>query len=406
VKLDWAPAAKTARNSLRLRSGGVIYAYLLLVGLLTLNTAMQGKPFYLSPLNVSNVLDQSSLIGLMAIFMTLVLISGNFDLSVASTAALSGAVALSLIDRTGPAVAILAGLAVGAVVGVINGLLVQKVGVNAFIVTLGTMTVVRGADLALLQGQSISPEDQFFYELATTKRTVPVWAVIASAVVLVVLAALRIRKVRHGRRIVDGISLVLMLNALALVAVALLVPALLTQVASVWVLLTAMVLVMLFLRFTIPGRYLYATGSNEEAARLAGVNVDRYKIGVFIAMGMAAALAGLLYSGKFNSMDPNSLTGSELTVLASAILGGTSLQGGSGYATKSVVGTLILFTLANGFNVLNLGPNYQYLVQGAVLVAAATLYTVTSRKKKHSSVKGESSLPPAPIVPADSAHVG
>jgi D-xylose transport system permease protein len=104
------------------------------------------------------------------------------------------------------------------------------------------------------------------------------------------------------------------------------------------------------------------------------------KMGAFVLNGLIAAVVGMLYAGKFNSVDPTVLTGGELTVIAAAILGGTSLFGGSGYVAKSVVGTLILFTLSNGFNVLNIGSNYQNLVQGAVLVAAASLYTATSSK--------------------------
>jgi D-xylose transport system permease protein len=96
--------------------------------------------------------------------------------------------------------------------------------------------------------------------------------------------------------------------------------------------------------------------------------------------GFVAAGVGVLYAGKFNSVDPTLLTGSELTVIAAAVLGGTSLFGGSGYVSKSVIGTLILFTLSNGFNVLNIGSNYQNVVQGSVLVAAAALYTATSAR--------------------------
>jgi D-xylose transport system permease protein len=155
---------------------------------------------------------------------------------------------------------------------------------------------------------------------------------------------------------------------------------LLNETAPVWIMIGLTVLTSLVLRYTVVGRNLYAVGGNPEAARLSGINVDRYKMAALVLNGFVAAGVGVLYAGKFNSVDPTLLTGSELTVIAAAVLGGTSLFGGSGYVSKSVIGTLILFTLSNGFNVLNIGSNYQNVVQGSVLVAAAALYTATSAR--------------------------
>jgi D-xylose transport system permease protein len=155
------------------------------------------------------------------------------------------------------------------------------------------------------------------------------------------------------------------------------------------------VAVSLGLRFLVPGRKLYAVGSNPEAARLSGINVNFYKMAPFVLSGIAAAAVGLIYAGRFNSVDPNALTGTELTVIAAAILGGTSLFGGAGYVGKSVLGTVVLFTLSNGFNMLNLGSNYQYVVQGVVLIAASAVYTVASRSRRKQKT---AALPPATPV--------
>jgi D-xylose transport system permease protein len=157
-------------------------------------------------------------------------------------------------------------------------------------------------------------------------------------------------------------------------------PLLLNETLPVWIMIGLTVITSLVLRYTVVGRNLYAVGGNPEAARLSGINVDRYKMTAFVLNGFVAAGVGVLYAGKFNSVDPTLLTGTELTVIAAAVLGGTSLFGGSGYVAKSVVGTLILFTLSNGFNVLNIGSNYQNVVQGSVLVAAAALYTASSAR--------------------------
>jgi D-xylose transport system permease protein len=162
------------------------------------------------------------------------------------------------------------------------------------------------------------------------------------------------------------------------------------------------VAVSIALRFLVAGRNLYAVGSNAEAARLSGINVSLYKMMPFVLSGLASAVVGLLYAGQFNSVDPSALTGTELTVIAAAILGGTSLFGGAGYVAKSVLGTLVLFTLSNGFNVLNLGSNYQYVVQGAVLIAASAVYMIAAKSPKRRNAHRQDHEAPDPSTPADS----
>ncbi|MCU1682316.1 MAG: transporter permease [Amycolatopsis sp.] len=370
------------RRALSPRSAGVVYALLLLVAVLTITTSAQGRPPYLSSVNLSNILDQASLIGILAIFMTLTLITGNFDLSVASTAALAGTVALKLVDQYGALVALFGALLTGAVVGFVNAVLVQKVGVNAFIVTLGTLTAVRGVVQAILVGQSITATNSSFHDFATARWSLPlVVAVVIAALLLIAAVVLSLRKESRLAGLVGTAPLSLSGVALGFVAIA--QPKMLTQTAPVWIMLALTVVVSVVLRHTVVGRNLYATGGNSEAARLSGISVDRYKMGAFVLNGVVAAAVGVLYAGRFNSVDPTVLTGGELTVIAAAVLGGTSLLGGSGFVAKSVVGTLILFTLSNGFNVLNIGSNYQNVVQGGVLVAAATLYTATSSRRRN-----------------------
>jgi D-xylose transport system permease protein len=367
------------RRALSLRSSGVLYALLVLVAVLSVTSSVQGRPNYLSSVNISNILDQSSLIGILAIFMTVVLITGNFDLSVASTAALAGTIALKLVDHHGAAVALVAALLAGLLVGFVNAVLVQKVGVNAFIVTLGTLTAVRGVVQAILSGQSITANNAAFLTFETARWTAPrpLVIVVGFALLALVIVAF-LRSPKRSRAL--GTKVMVGLTGAVVLAIGLGDPRLLTETASVWLLLSLTVLTSAVLRFTLVGRNLYAVGGNPEAARLSGVNVDRYKMGAFVLNGLVAAGVGVLYAGKFNSVDPTVLTGGELTVIAAAVLGGTSLLGGSGFVAKSVIGTLILFTLSNGFNVLNIGSNYQDVVQGGVLVAAAALYTASSAR--------------------------
>ena len=366
------------RRALAPRSAGVVYALIALVLVLTITSSAQSRLSYLSSVNVSNILDQASLTGILAIFMTVVLITGNFDLSVASTAALAGTVALKLIDQYGAVIALLAALLTGVLVGLINGVLVQKVGVNAFIVTLGTLTAVRGVVQALLNGQSITATNTVFEQAETARWTLPVGVAIVAGMLLIAAGA--VPTVRARRRMLTAGNVMLICGGAAFLAIGAFRPLLLNETVPVWIMIVLAVITSLVLRYTVVGRNLYAVGGNPEAARLSGINVDRYKINAFVLNGFVAAGVGVLYAGKFNSVDPTLLTGSELTVIAAAVLGGTSLFGGSGYVAKSVVGTLILFTLSNGFNVLNIGANYQNVVQGSVLVAAAALYTATSAR--------------------------
>ena len=387
---------------LRPQRAGVVYALILLVAVLVVTTAAKGQPAYLSSVNVSNILSQAAPDAILAVFMTIVLISGNFDLSVASVAALAAALALKTIDSIGTAPAVLLALAVGAVIGTINAVLVQKIGVNAFIVTLGGMTAVRGVVLIALDGQSVTAQSRSLVTLDNTLLRVPGPVALVAGVLLLALAALRLRRSTGATAPpLDGFFLALVAAAVLTVAVPIAAPAMLTQPLPVWLMLWVTAGVSVALRFLVPGRNLYAVGSNAEAARLSGIKVDRYKMVPFVLTGLASAGVGLLYAGRFNSVDPNGLTGTELTVIAAAILGGTSLFGGAGYVGKSVLGTVVLFTLSNGFNVINLGANYQYLVQGAVLVAASAVYTIAARSRRGPGRAAAAGPDAGSTVPAD-----
>ncbi|HEY2642533.1 MAG TPA: ABC transporter permease [Galbitalea sp.] len=385
---------RSASQSLRPQRAGVVYALILLVLILVITTIAIGQPPYLSSTNISNILGQVAPDAILAVFMTIVLISGNFDLSVASVAALSAAIALETIDTIGTVPAILISLAVGAVVGFANAVLVQKVGVNAFIVTLGAMTAVRGVVLIVLNGESVTAKSEALVTIDDVVWSVPFWVGALVGIALLALAAFRFTQARRVTALpLDGFFVALIVSGVLLLIVSFVAPELLTQPLPVWLMVFVTVGVSLGLRFLVPGRKLYAVGSNPEAARLSGINVDFYKMAPFVLSGLAAAAVGLIYAGRFNSVDPNALTGTELTVIAACILGGTSLFGGAGYVGKSVLGTVILFTLSNGFNMLNLGSNYQYVVQGLVLIAASAVYTVASRSRSRRKLVAPTTTP-------------
>jgi D-xylose transport system permease protein len=136
------------------------------------------------------------------------------------------------------------------------------------------------------------------------------------------------------------------------------------------------------LSMTNVGRRVYAVGGNPEAARLSGINVKRYKMAGFILCSAAAGFGGVLFGSRLGAVNPTAMQGAELTVIASAILGGTSLFGGAGSVIKTLAGALLLFTLTNGFNILNLGANYQGVIEGTVVVTAAAIYTVGGNRRR------------------------
>ncbi|MHC2459781.1 D-xylose transport system permease protein [Rhizobium leguminosarum] len=376
LKTDW-------KHILSLREMGVYYALLLLVVVLSLTTAYLGRANYLSLLNVTNVLYQASLIGIMAVAMTVILISGNFDLSVASVAALSAAVFVGNADAIGfgPAFAVAMAAAIGS--GLLNGAIVQFLGINAFIVTLGTMTALRGLVLLYTNGYALSAEntDVIAAMQAFEGGRINVGPVVLALGVLSLGGGLA--KLMQAQRSValSPAAVGLTLVGLLTIILSWMTSAKLMLPKPVLYLLAFTTIVWITLTFTMVGRRLYAVGGNAEAARLSGINVLRYKIVAFVLCSAAAGFAGILFASRLRSINPGGLSGAELTVIAAAILGGTSLFGGAGSVIKTLAGALLLFSLSNGFNILNLGANYQGLIEGIVVVVAAAIYTVGGKKR-------------------------
>lgn len=250
----------------------------------------------------------------------------------------------------------------GLALGLTNGILVQIVGINAFIVTLGTLTAVRGLVLLLTNGNSIDATSTALSPLSGPGPALnPQLLAVVAGLLTVGGGVWAARGRLRAERAPISAAHVLMIAGGAALAVAgkFLFATSWTLTTPVYLLASFTAAAWAVLRFTVAGRRLYATGGNAEAARLSGIAVNGYKIAAFALSGLAAASVGIIYAGKFNAINPNALTGTELTVLAAAILGGTSLFGGSGSVVKSVIGALILYTLSNGFNILNLGANYR-----------------------------------------------
>lgn len=290
------------------------YAVLLAVVALFVLLSVLSDPF-LTRQNLLNLLEQSAALGIIAVAGTLVLIAGGFDLSVGSTFALAGVLAAQSSNGINPAAGLLLGVLAGMAVGVVNGGLVTSARINPFIATLATAIMVRGAALVATGGFLVNVTDEGFRAL--------------------------------GRAQLFGVPASVL----------------------IWV---AFSLVMVFLlsRTTL-GRYIYASGGNEEAARLSGVRVDLVRTTTFVLSGLAAGLAGILSASRVGTGQADAGVGLELTAVAAIVVGGTSIRGGEGAVWRTIVGVLLLSLLGNGFNLLGWDPVYQNIVFGGVILFAA-----------------------------------
>ena len=287
-----------------------------LLALCLLLTAL--TPYFLTVSNLLNVMEQTSINAVIAVGMTFVILSGGIDLSVGSLVALSGVVMASALQAGAPIpVALLAGLLTGALCGLVNGGLVTLGRLPPFIATLGMMSVARGAALLLTDGRPVSGFEAGFRSLAT------------------------------GR--VVGVP----------------VPVLVT--------LAVYVLAHLVLTRTRFGRYVYAIGGNEEATRLSGVPVRFHKTMVYALSGLVSALAAAVLTARLNSAQPIAGMMYELDAIAATVIGGTSLLGGQGRVSGTLIGALIMGVLRNGLNLLGISSFLQQVVIGLVIVGAVLL---------------------------------
>ena len=298
-----------------------------LIGLLVLSAVLWAlTPHFLTIANMLNVAQQTSINAIVAVGMTYVILSGGIDLSVGSIVALSGVVLGTLLQADQPlAVALLGALAVGTACGLVNGLLITWGGLPPFIVTLGMMSIARGAALVFTEGRPVSGFDEGFRSLATGQ--------------------------------------VAMIPAP--------VAAMLLVYAAAHVLLTR----------TTFGRYVYAIGGNEEAARLSGVRVRMHKTFIYGWAGLMSAVAAVILTARLNSAQPIAGMMYELDAIAATVIGGTSLMGGEGTLIGTLIGALIMGVLRNGLNLLGVSSFLQQIIIGGVIVGAVLVDTLLKRHR-------------------------
>lgn len=303
-----------------LRSAGVLTgaaALFLVFSVLT-------SSFY-QPANLIDIMLQSAINCIVAVAMTLVIMTKGIDLSVGSIVGLSSIVAADVMQTQGVALAVAAGLGTGLVCGLVNGLLIAKLRLPDFIVTLGTLSVFRGAALIYTNGQPIYGLPDTFRDIfAGTVLHIPTPVVLAVAVAAA------------------GFLLV---------------------------------------RYTTFGERVIAVGGNEEAARLSGINIDAVKISVYALSGTLSALAGMVLIARIGAAEPIGGSGFELQAIGSAVIGGASLFGGIGNPLGSLVGALMLGALQNGLTLLNVPAFWQYVAAGSVVILAVYADQATRRRR-------------------------
>jgi ribose/xylose/arabinose/galactoside ABC-type transport system permease subunit len=280
---------------------------------------------FLTSANLTDIARAASFTLIVAVAATFVLISGSIDLSVGSIFGLGGVICgLALQDGWPVVAAIVVGLGAGAAVGAINGFIIVKLGVPALITTLGSLYAVSGLVLVLTTGNPV-------YDLPANFNSI-------------------------GQGELLGLP------------------------NPVWIALGVVVLAQVCLSRTVFGRQLYSVGGSERAAYLAGAPIRRIRFSVFVLSGTAAALGGVLIAARVGSAQVNAGQGLELTVIAAAIIGGTSLFGGSGNVIGTVLGALLIGLIANGLVLASIDPFWQNIVVGTIIVVAVGLDTWRRRR--------------------------
>ncbi|SHO57363.1 ribose ABC transporter permease [Vibrio quintilis] len=277
------------------------------------------NPHFFTVDNLLNILRQTSVNAIIAVGMTLVILTAGIDLSVGSVLALCGALAASMIALELPVlVAVPATLIAGLLLGGLSGAIIAKGKVQAFIATLVTMTLLRGVTMVYTEGRPISTG---FTDVADAFA----W---------------------FGTGYLFGVPV------------------------PVWLMALVFGLAWYLLNHTRFGRYVYALGGNESATRLSGINVDKVKVGVYAICGLLSALAGIIVTSRLSSAQPTAGMGYELDAIAAVVLGGTSLMGGKGRIMGTLVGALIIGFLNNALNLLDVSSYYQMIAKAVVILLA------------------------------------
>jgi D-xylose transport system permease protein len=376
----------------RLRSGD-LGSLPVIVGVIIIWGVFQSlNSSFLSSRNLVNLTLQSAAVGTMAIGIVLVLLLGEIDLSVGSVSGLSSAVlAVTLVNRNWPvALALLAAIAVGVIVGLFYGALFNRFGVPSFVITLAGLLGFLGLQLYVLgdEGTLNLPFESAVVKFAQQSFLSDgvAYLLVALTVATYVLSRLRTRSARAAADLSTTPVVTIAIRAV-LLAVLLAVPVAVLNldrgVSVMFVFFLALVVIMdLAIRRTSWGRSVMAVGGNVEAARRAGINVKAIYLSVFTLCSTFAALGGILAAGRLAAVNQSSGgTDTNLNAIAAAVIGGTSLFGGRGSAYSALLGIMVIQSISSGLSLLSLDSSIRYMVTGAVLLLAVTIDSLSRRSR-------------------------
>ncbi|MFI6581071.1 sugar ABC transporter permease [Embleya sp. NPDC050493] len=390
----------------RLRGGdtGAMPAVLGLVVLCTVFAIM--RPRFLSAGNFANLFTQGAAVTVIAMGLIFVLVLGEIDLSAGFASGVCAAVLAVLLTEHGwPWYAgVLAALVVGAVIGLVLGVLVAKVGIPSFVVTLGAFLAFQGVSLLLVKGGTNVPVRDSTILAISNRNLAPIVGWLLAAATVGGYAALQLRRNRNRMRrglsaepiAITGIRV----GALAvLVGVAVYVlnqersrNVVISSLRGVPIVVPVLVVLLLIgtfvLRRTPYGLSLYAVGGNREAARRAGINVDRVRISAFVICSTMAAIGGIIAASRANSVDSNT-GGSNVLLYAvgAAVIGGTSLFGGKGRVLDAVLGGAVVAVIDNGMGLMGYSAGVKYVVTGVVLLLAAGVDALSRRRAEAAGLR-------------------
>jgi len=352
---------------------------------------------FMSSRNISNLINQTGYIAVLAVGMTLVIIIRHIDLSVGFVAGFLGAVAAIMLTRMGIPVILTIPviLVLGLLIGLFNGLLIAKLTIPSFVVSLAGMLIFRGALLQVTEGTGtiIVNNERFnaigngFIPDIVQGGDIHILTLILGVVTIgfFIWGELKARRNKQQYDF-DVISPNMLIAKIILISA---VIAYITWILANYNGLSWTVVVVIFVvgiyhfitTKTVVGRHIYAVGGNPEAAKLSGIDVNKITYIVFGSMSMLAALSGILYTARLQSATTTAGNAFELDAIAAAYVGGVSAAGGVGRVTGSIVGAFVMSALTSGMNLMGVGISYQYMIKGIVLVAAV-IFDVATRNKK------------------------
>ena len=366
----------------------------LIIIMVTFSAATGG--LFMSSRNISNLINQTGYIAVLAVGMTLVMVIKHIDLSVGFLAGFLGAIAAILMMRFNVSVpvTILLVLAFGTITGTFTGFLVAKMGIPAFVASLAAMLVFRGALLMVTEGTgTIVISNKAFNAIGN--GFIPDFVNMGNLHVLTLIIGIvgiaayvwseiktRNDKIKYNFEVISSTMFTMKLVAISAV-IGYVTWILAGYNGLSWTVVITIIVVLIYhfiTTKTIIGRHVYAVGGNAEAAKLSGINVERITMIVFASMGMLSALSGILYTSRLQSATTTAGTLFELDAIAAAYVGGVSANGGVGKVTGSIIGAFVMASLTNGMNLVGVGISYQYIIRGIIL-AVAVIFDVKTRNR-------------------------